>query len=348
MRRPAAPLRFLALVIGAWVIGRAAILAPGWLSGDAGALKASPPASVAAASRPVPVLAVPVRTAAAARAAPVPATVHFAPVPAPDISSATARPELAGPTAIASVMAIIPVPQATATGSTAAPPALAGSEQSAAPSFSPGLPLAARTSPWSASAWALLRQGPGDSLAPGGLLGGSQLGARLTYRLRDRLALSACAYAPVDRPRGAEAAIGIEWQPARTLPVRVLAERRQAIGIEGRSAFALLAHGGVSAAPLLGPLQLDGYAQAGIVGLRSADLFADGSARIGLPIANELIVGVGAWGGVQPGAARLDVGPEASYRLPGTPLRVTAGYRVRIAGDARPGSGPSLTLATDF
>jgi hypothetical protein len=211
-------------------------------------------------------------------------------------------------------------------------------------------PITSLPSRWSISAWALVRSGGERQLATGGVLGGSQAGMRATYRLRDGLAVSGRAYAPIDEPEGAELAFGIEWQPLRTVPVRVLAERRQAIGREGRSAFALLAYGGVGDQPLIGPVTLDAYAQAGVVGARSRDGFIDGAVRLGAPVAGGLSAGVGAWGAAQPGVSRFDVGPQVSYRLPvpGATMRASAEWRFRVGGDARPGSGPALTLSTDF
>lgn len=202
---------------------------------------------------------------------------------------------------------------------------------------------------WSASAWMLLRPDEGGGgLAPGGTLGGSQAGGRLLYRPGDGLALSARVYLPLRRTRGAEAAAGVDWQPAAHVPIHLLAERRQDLGGEGRSAFALSAYGGTSATLPHG-LRLDVYAQAGVVGTKSRDLFADGAVRVSAPV-GPVEVGAGAWGGAQPGAARLDAGPQISWRLPieGANLRVEADWRFRIAGDAAPSSGPALTLAADF
>ncbi|HEX8256679.1 MAG TPA: hypothetical protein VF589_03530 [Allosphingosinicella sp.] len=221
----------------------------------------------------------------------------------------------------------------------------------AVPPFAPDRPPGR----WSASGWAFLRRGGEPSLASGGTLGGSQIGARILYRLnRDAarpLSLAARFYSPLES-RGAEASLGVEWQPLAGVPLRLLAERRQALDDRGRSAFSLLAHGGVSDRRVVGPLLLDAYAQAGIVGLRSADLFADGSAQIGIPIGREgrLKVGAGLWGAVQPGLSRLDAGPQASYRmrLGGAAVRVAAEWRFRMAGDAAPASGPALTVATEF
>lgn len=191
----------------------------------------------------------------------------------------------------------------------------------------------------------------GSALAPGGTLGGSQAGARLTYRLnRDAsrpLALSARAYLPLARPGGAEAAVGLDWRPIAALPVNLLVERRQAIGREGRSDFSLTLYGGVDRPIARDRLRLEAYGQAGIVG--TSDLFADGAARL-TARAGPLRVGAGAWGGAQPGVERLDIGPHASARLPvgRTAVAVAAEWRFRIAGDAAPASGPALTVSTGF
>lgn len=210
---------------------------------------------------------------------------------------------------------------------------------------------------WSGSAWAFFRRGSGRQLAAGGgLLGGSQVGARLGYRVNDDpahpLAISARFYAPVRRPRSSEAALGVEWKPIGGLPVTLLAERRQRIGRDGRSAFAALAYGGVSERRLVGPVELDAYVQAGIVGAKRRDAFVDGSAVLGLPLgeSRSLKLGLGVWGAAQPGVSRVDAGPQVSYRLPleGQAIRITAEWRMRIAGDAAPGSGPALTLSTAF
>ncbi len=210
-------------------------------------------------------------------------------------------------------------------------------------------PVSASVSRWSLSTWAFVRRGGDEPLAAGGQLGGSQIGARALYRLDDRLAISARLYSPLNTSKGAEVALGAEVQPLRDVPVRLVAERRQAIGREGRSAFALLAHGGVSGRRVAGPVLIDAYAQAGLVGLKSRDGFVDGSLRLNLPVTEQLSVGGGAWGAAQPGVSRLDLGPQASYRLPvGNGMRISAEWRVRVAGDARPGSGPALTLASDF
>jgi hypothetical protein len=222
-----------------------------------------------------------------------------------------------------------------------------------APSF-PAEPIAGPASHrrLSGYGWAFLRGGAGPGLAPGGTLGGAQAGFRALYRLnRDParpLAISARLSSPLRSPAGAEAAIGLDWRPSGRIPLHLLAERRQALGGEGRSAFGLTFYGGVGDSAL-GPLRIDAYAQAGIVGLRSRDLFGDGSLRVSLPL-RRIRAGAGVWAAAQPGVERVDIGPQASLRLPlaGRSLTLAADWRLRVAGDARPGSGPTLTLATDF
>lgn len=337
------PLRFLAVVLGGWAALRTALIAPHW---------PAPPAGAAAVAIASPVRPAPRREWEAGPVGPKRAAAgrgrSFAFAAEPAVRAGRGRAH--------------PIPAAAAV----APPAAAGDARAtvAAAAFSP-LPapsrvLAARpgaapaSSPrWSLSAWTFVRSGTSAPLATGGLLGGSQAGARLAYRLnRDAarpLALSVRLSAPLQRAPGAEAALGIDWKPVRRLPVHILGERRQALGREGRSAFAVTLYGGVSDSPA-GPFRIDAYAQAGVVGARSRDRFADGSLRVSLPMGGRLRVGAGAWAAAQPGLARLDLGPQAALRLPvaGRALTVAADWRVRVAGDAEPRSGPTLTVATDF
>lgn len=205
---------------------------------------------------------------------------------------------------------------------------------------------------WSGSAWLLLRRDGGASLAPAGTLGGSQAGVRLLYRLngdaRRPFALSGRLYVPLRRAAGAEAAVGLDWRPNARIPVHILLERRQRLGREGRSAFAITAYGGGSATLGRG-WRLDGYVQAGMVGARSRDVFVDGAARVSRRF-GPVEAGGALWVAAQPGASRLDTGPHLTLpiRDGGLALRLSAEYRFRIAGDARPSSGPALTLGVDF
>jgi hypothetical protein len=348
MKGGASPLRFLGLVLGGWMCARLAWLAPAWLTGTAEAEPARPLASGAAfakAETPPPPLA----AGASSEVRHSIGAFVRASLPVTTVKRATSPPRATSSPSLASdeVMRSSLVP----TVATVAANVLGRMNELPVR----GLPVSAPRAElsrnrWSLSAWAFLRRGDDRQLATGGTLGGSQVGARATYALGDRLFASARLYAPLNRASGAEGALGIEAQPVRTIPLRILAERRQAIGEEGRSAFALLVHGGIDQRPLIGPVRVDGYAQAGVVGLRSWDGFVDGQVRLAVPVAKKISLGLGAWGAAQPGVSRVDVGPHASYRLPlpGGTARIGAEWRMRVAGDARPGSGPTLTLSTDF
>ena len=106
-------------------------------------------------------------------------------------------------------------------------------------------PLASPPDRLAGSAWLILRGGRNDAVA-GGQLGASQMGARVTYTLVPRVALAARVSAPL-RGRGAEVALGVDWQPI-DLPVHVIAEQRVAVD-GGRGGAALFAAGGVDPTP---------------------------------------------------------------------------------------------------
>jgi hypothetical protein len=225
--------------------------------------------------------------------------------------------------------------------------------QSAPIQTTPGpAPIAPRLNRLSLTTWALLRQIPAgtplpdDSLASGGTLGGSQAGARLAYAFNRALAASLRVTSNIGGVSGSEVALGMRWTPLRSIPVAITAERRQRIGGTGRSAFALFAEGGVYGRPMPFKFTMDAYAQAGVVGIKHSDLFADGAMTF-TRVWRQFSAGAGVWGGIQPGIYRVDAGPRLSMRL-GRSMSVHLDYRQRIAGNASPGSGPAVTLAGDF
>jgi hypothetical protein len=137
------------------------------------------------------------------------------------------------------------------------------------------------------------------------------------------------------------------------LPIHLLAERRIALdGGHGGTMLGLV--GGYGPAPIAGAVTVEGYGQAGLIARDDTDAFVDGALRLAHPVMRRgkarLDVGVGAWGGAQRGAARLDIGPSLGLVVPvaNHSLRLTADWRQRIAGDARPDSGPALSIGTDF
>ncbi|HEX7821918.1 MAG TPA: hypothetical protein VF463_15015, partial [Sphingobium sp.] len=208
---------------------------------------------------------------------------------------------------------------------------------------------------WSGAAWMLWRDdegGPAYARAP--RLGGSQAGVRVDYALAPASSLRPALYtrisSAVQGQAAAEIAGGIAVRPSLPLPVTLAIERREGLSPGGRHAFSLLAAGGLPPVDIGHGFRLDGYAQAGMVGLRTHDGFADGRLTVERPMAGMIAVGAGVWGGVQPGAARLDIGPQASVRLrlAGATIRLGAEWRERIAGNAAPASGPALSIGTDF
>jgi len=200
--------------------------------------------------------------------------------------------------------------------------------------------------------WAMLRSRQdltgSTSLASGGQIGGSQAGARLIYNLTPAIAAVVRSSSVVNR-RGGELAAGMRVHPLRSIPVWITAERRVQLGRYGggRDAFALFAEGGIYDRPMPWDFTLDGYVQAGIVGLTSRDLFADGSATFTRPVYRQFSAGLGVWGGVQPGLYRVDAGPRVTMKVRRN-VRMHLDWRQRLAGNAQPGSGPVLTLAGDF
>lgn len=197
----------------------------------------------------------------------------------------------------------------------------------------------------------------GRSIA-NGQYGGSQAGAILSYRLFDRPApdislygrLSA-ALAPVSQE---EIALGARVRPVRNLPLAVHAEQRFEASSGRTAGTAFYATGGTGPDLIAEGFALETYAQAGYVLGRNETYFFDGSATVQRPIADldgrRLSVGAGLWAGGQRDIRRLDVGPRVSLDLPlGIALtRIALDARVRVAGNARPGSGAALTVSTSF
>jgi hypothetical protein len=331
------PLRFLVLVVVGWVGARVALLWP-----RTGSLPAAIEALVplAHARRPIPVVA---RPASAA----VPGAVVRLPVaPVRSVRTAPHVPtrRTADPERIQ--MALLGLLQY---GSAQFPRAPVASLPVAAQPVA----LAPLPSRWSASAWLVARPGTGLGAAPGGSqIGGGQAGLRVSYLLvpEQRIAAFARVAAPL-AGKGAEGAIGLEWQPGRA-PVRLVAEQRFGLdGTRGGTGLGIVA--GIDA-PVPADFRLEAYGQTGMIRRARIEPYADGAARATRVVAEggglRLSLGAGAWGAAQREAQRLDLGPSATLGLPlgGRNVRLALDWRQRVAGDARPGSGPALTIASDF
>lgn len=212
---------------------------------------------------------------------------------------------------------------------------------------------------WSLGGWLYLRDGAlraPDGIAAASQLGGSQAGLRVAYGFGETGRVRAYGRATLAARRVAqrELAFGLAFAPVGHWPVDVAIEQRVAAGSEGRTALAAMVSGGVSDVALPQGFRLEAYSQAGVVGARQRDGFADGAIvidrRLGPDEDAPLRLGALAAGAVQPGAARVDVGPRLTLRLPhvGEGSRIALDWRQRVAGNARPESGLALTLASDF
>ena len=207
--------------------------------------------------------------------------------------------------------------------------------------------------PLQGAAWTVWRpDAAGQPLGAGGQLGGSQIGARIVFpfALKDRLRLSLRVYAPLEQLTAYEVAPGISVRPFPEFPVELIAEHRLRGGARVQDAASLFLAGGGSSQKRGSAWRADVYAQAGMVGVRRPVLFADGAAKVSRSIGDSRAIGLGLWGGIQPGLKRLDVGPSATTIIGPPPLniRLTLDWRVRIAGDARPNSGIAITMSKDF
>jgi len=256
------------------------------------------------------------------------------------------------------------------------PPALAAYLQRETPS-SPGVPAAAPLlaglpqhglplagSRWSTDAWLMVRQDTTASVASGRpSYGRSQAGGVIRYRLGPSSGHSPQVYARASSalagPLERDLVAGLSGRPAPRIPLRVGLEAR--VSQTGRGTELRPAAIAVTEFPpvsLPRGLRAEAYVQGGYVGGDFATAFVDGQGRVERTVARtsgaEVSAGVGAWGGAQKGATRLDIGPTAavSFRLGPKSSRargrVAADYRLRVAGDAEPRSGPALTLSAGF
>ena len=326
------PLRFLALALGGWVVMRMAVLLP-----EIGALPAGemlprmievlvPDVAAASFARRVPIASLP---PAQAVVLPITRPRGLRPIPAGSIARRRAAKAGVLPAPVTVLRRVDRIP------SPLAPPTVARG-----------------SSRLNGSAWLLARGGPGGTVS-GGQLGASQGGMRFTYALgrRRRVAVAARIAAPL-KGRGREVALGIEWQPT-DLPIRLIAERRFVLdgGRGGPTVGVIAGYGPTDVAP---GIRIEAYGQGGAIARAGLEGFIDASARLTHPIGQmagaRIDIGIGAWGSAQRAAARLDIGPSivATVPLARKSLRLTLDWRERIAGDARPGSGPALSIGSDF
>jgi hypothetical protein len=222
---------------------------------------------------------------------------------------------------------------------------------------------------WSVGAYALSRAGTGEALAASPVLGGGQIGAAIAWRVNPlgkqrisivgRFTAAAGPEGGIDSETG-EAALGLRYEPFRSVPLAVDVERRFALGVFARDAWAARVSGGAQGkvGAFGRQLALEGYGEAGVVeGFTSTpDVYAGAQMRGAVPLfqvgRTRFDGGAGLWGAVQRSfdvtASRLDVGPSARIKVEPWPFHAQIDYRARVAGNALPGSGPVLTVAGEF
>jgi hypothetical protein len=351
---PGRPVRFLYLVLGLWIAGRAGVLLT-----QTGENKANGSGNVLSAQRNI---------GAAGKSAF--GTVLSGGKSTAPIAAGTAAPTIVDPPKPMRIASASPANNDPAKGvpviaESRAPGEVPNGIFNRPPGFPPAI-AADRPGPsgkrdrWSLSAWMLYRPENREAgLASGGQLGASQAGARLAYDLSPsssyRLAIHGRVSSALESPLGAEAALGLTWRPVRSVPIALSIERRVAIAEGGRNAFAAYAAGGIGPMPLAPGIELEGYGQAGLVGAARRDAFADGRIAVAGKLLDKshgvaIMAGVALSGGAQPLLSRLDLGPQLAARFPigGGYARAALEWRERIAGSARPASGPALVLAADF
>ena len=318
------------------------------------------PGSVALATVPAPLILAAAREPVMplSRTVPVPlahatvAELPTVPVTIPHVAAAHQLLYLAalGPLPLPPDLALLAMPPKSSPEMTSAPPAA----------------LATATSRWSGDGWLLVRRGSGGLAAASGFpsYGASQAGGVIRFALAPNSPHAPQAYARLSRAIGgfdeSEVAAGLSARPFANLPLRLLGEARVQRGPGGtrvRPAASLVSE----LPPVRLPLGIVGeaYAQVGYAGAplgakRGATAFFDVQAVAERKLASagpaELRLGAGAWSGGQKGVARLDLGPRASLRLATGPAtsRLALDWRFRVAGNARPASGPTLTFSTGF
>jgi hypothetical protein len=326
------PLRFLALALGGWVMIRVALLLP--------EVASLPPSEMI--PRFIEVLVPDVAAAVLVRS-PMPPRVVTVP------RAAAAPPMVANPRLRQVPILTLPLSVARALPDV---PAAATLQTYAIPSPVAPPSVSRRPNRLSGSAWLLARGGPAGTVS-GGQLGASQGGLRLAYAIgsRRKFALVARVATPLEGV-GREAALGIEWQPTR-LPIRLVAEQRFALdGGRGGPTLGIIA--GYGPTNVASGIRLEAYGQAGAIARDGIEGFVDASARLTHPLGTlagaEVDIGVGTWASAQRDAERFDVGPSIVAMLPvaSKTIRLTLDWRERVSGGARPGSGPALSIGSDF
>ncbi len=206
------------------------------------------------------------------------------------------------------------------------------------------------------SIWLFTRNSDGASPAP--QLGAAQAGGRLTYGLLSpTLLTSLSASVRLARPlegRGFEISPGLSLSGGKAIPVEMIIERRIRPEKGNKDQWGVLLASGIAPREIRPGLTVEGFAQAGFTGTKTILPFAQMGAGIhrsaySSPIA-KVKIGAGLWADGQGKVGRIEIGPEIVTVVDTGALdvRVSAQWRIKVAGNAKPGSGPALSLSTSF
>ncbi len=204
--------------------------------------------------------------------------------------------------------------------------------------------------------WLFTRNSSG--IVSGTALGASQGGGRLRYRLSpgqlNKSIAASLRFATPLQGRGMEISPGLSLAVGQKLPVELIIERRIRPDQDAQDQWAILAAAGLPTTGIAYRTTVEGYAQAGIVGVKQKTPFIQigvGAHRTMISQNNlHIKVGAGLWADQQKSTRRVDLGPElvALAKAGERPFRLSAQWRFKVSGNAKPGSGPSLSVATSF
>ena len=219
---------------------------------------------------------------------------------------------------------------------------------------------------WAFDQWLLMRTGSGvAATAPGAAsYGANQAGAIARFRLGSGKPHDSFGYVrtslAINSPgNDRELALGIGLRPMQRVPLRVMAEVRvfDSNNSEVRLRPVVTVVTELPWQNLPAGFRAEVYGQAGYAGGVGPTAFFDAQALIDRSISEdagmrrEVRLGAGVWAGGQKGAVRLDVGPRVTLPInlgEGAASRIALDWRLRVAGNANPGSGPALTIASSF
>lgn len=219
---------------------------------------------------------------------------------------------------------------------------------------------------WTFDQWLLMRDGSGvAATAPGAAsYGASQAGAIARFRLGsgkpdDSYGYVRTSLAINSADNDKELAVGIGLRPVRGVPLRLMAEVRaydsSSSDVRLRPVVTVVTE--LPWQNLPAGFRAEVYGQAGYAGGVSPTAFFDAQAVVDRSLTDvarvkrEVRLGAGVWAGGQKGAVRLDVGPRLTLPLnlgEGVASRIALDWRLRVAGNANPASGPALTVASSF